>query len=60
GAPQPDAWHMGAVPAELASAYAAAALATGAAFWLALGPLLGWFGERFAKAETTSLKGAPA
>ena len=60
GAPHPTAWHDSAVPAELASAYAAAALATGAAFWLTLGPLLGWLGERFARAEATTLKGAHA
>ena len=60
GAPQLAAEHGGAVPAELASAYAAAALAVGAAFWLVMGPLLGWINQRFAAAEAESLKGAHA
>ena len=60
GAPQLAAEHGSAVPAELASAYAAAALAGGAAFWLVMGPLLGWINQRFAAAEAESLKGAHA
>ena len=60
GAPQLAAEHGSAVPAELASAYAAAALAVGAAFWLVMGPLLGWINQRFAAAEAESLNGAHA
>lgn len=60
GAPQLAAEQASAVPAGLASAFAAASLAVGAAFWLTMGLLLGWLGERFARAETRSLKGAHA
>ena len=60
GAPQLAAEHGSAGPAELASAYAAAALAVGAAFWLVMGPLLGWINQRFAAAEAESLNGAHA
>jgi cobalt transporter subunit CbtA len=38
-----------AVPAHLATSFAANALATGALFWLIVGPLLGWLNERFAR-----------
>lgn len=56
GAPQLAVEHGSALPAELASAYAAAALAVGAAFWLVMGPLLGALNQRFARA----IKGAHA
>lgn len=50
GAPSvPDA--ASAVPAQLANAYAANALATGAVFWLLLGPALAWALARFAPAS---------
>jgi cobalt transporter subunit CbtA len=39
-----------AVPAHLATSFAANALATGALFWLIAGPLFGWLNERFARA----------
>jgi len=58
GAPQLVAEHGSAVPAELASAFAAATLAVGASLWLGMGPLLGWLNQRFAEAK--SLKGAHA
>lgn len=38
-----------AVPAHLATSFAANSLATGALFWLIAGPLLGWLNERFAR-----------
>lgn len=60
GAPQLAAEHGGAVPAELASTYAAAALAVGAAFWLSMGPLLGWLNQRLAAADAKAMKGAHA
>jgi cobalt transporter subunit CbtA len=49
GAPNFAGEHASAVPAKLAAEFAANALATGAAFWLALGPLLGFFTERAAR-----------
>lgn len=60
GAPQLTGEHASAVPAHLATQFAAAALATGALFWLTVGPLLGWLSERFARREATALKGAHA
>ncbi|RYE87129.1 MAG: cobalt transporter [Hyphomicrobiales bacterium] len=60
GAPQLAGDHASAVPAHLATAFAAAALAAGALFWLTVGPLLGWLNERFARREATALKGATA
>jgi cobalt transporter subunit CbtA len=54
GAPQLAGEHDSGVPAYLATAFAASTLFTGAAFWLALGPLLGWVNERLARrAEQT-------
>lgn len=50
GAPQVLGDEASSVPAHLATAFAASTLFTGAAFWLALGPLYGWFNERFARA----------
>lgn len=49
GAPQLIGEYESAVPPHLATEFAANALATGAAFWLALGPLLGLFTERAAR-----------
>lgn len=60
GAPQLAAESAGAVPATLATQFAAAALGTGAVFWLSVGPLLGWLNETFARTETTAIKGALA
>jgi cobalt transporter subunit CbtA len=48
-----------AVPAHLATAFAAKSLGTGALFWLTLGPLFGWLNERFALSATAA-KGAHA
>jgi cobalt transporter subunit CbtA len=50
GAPQLVGEHTSAVPAHLATAFAANTLFVGAAFWLALGPLYGYFVERFSRA----------
>ncbi len=47
GAPEGHT-HAGAVPAELAGQFAAASLATAAAFWMVLGGLTGFFLRRFA------------
>lgn len=60
GAPQLVGEHESAVPAHLATEFAAATLATGALFWLTVGPLLGWLNERFAKSPAFALKGAHA
>jgi cobalt transporter subunit CbtA len=59
GAPQLTGDHASAVPAHLATEFAAASLAAGALFWLTVGPLLGWLNERFAR-QTAALKGAHA
>ena len=60
GAPQPAGEDTSVVPAHLATAFAAAALATGALFWLTVGPLLGWLSERFDHRQAVALKGAHA
>ena len=60
GAPQLTGDHASAVPAYLATEFAAAALAAGALFWLTVGPLLGYLTELFARRETTQLKAATA
>ncbi|MHB1104639.1 MAG: CbtA family protein [Devosia sp.] len=60
GAPQLAAGQPGVVPAGLASAFAAASLAVGAAFWLTMGPLLGWLDQRFARHDAPSARGSPA
>ena len=52
GAPQLAGEHTSGVPAHLATAFAANTLFVGAAFWLALGPLYGYFVERFAEARS--------
>jgi cobalt transporter subunit CbtA len=49
-----------AVPAHLATAFAASAFAASALFWLTVGPLLGWFSERFARTAATRPAGAHA
>jgi len=55
GAPaQPD--EASAVPAHLATSFAAAALGTGAIFWLIAGPLLGYLNERFARTEASQTR----
>ena len=60
GAPQFSGDHASAVPAHLATEFAAAALAAGALFWLTVGPLLGYLAELFARREATALNGAHA
>ena len=60
GAPQLAGDHASAVPANLATAFAAATLATGALFWLVVGPLFGWLNERLARSSAFALKGAHA
>jgi cobalt transporter subunit CbtA len=60
GAPQITGEHTSAVPAHLATAFAANSLATGALFWLIAGPLLGWLNERFARSPAFALEGAHA
>ncbi len=60
GAPQLAGEHASGVPAHLATEFAASSLATGALFWLLVGPLLGWLNERFARAPALALKGAHA
>jgi cobalt transporter subunit CbtA len=51
GAPQPVGEPASAVPAHLATAFAASSLVVGAVFWMVLGPLYGWLAERFARAD---------
>ncbi|MEQ1902479.1 MAG: CbtA family protein [Devosia sp.] len=51
GAPELVGEHESSVPAHLATSFAASTLATGAAFWLTLGPLYGWLNERSARAN---------
>jgi cobalt transporter subunit CbtA len=58
GAPQLAGEHESGVPAHLATAFAASTLFTGAAFWVLLGPLYGYFVERFAR--TTATVAVPA
>ena len=58
GAPQLVGEPASGVPAHLATAFAANTLFTGAAFWLLLGPLYGFFVERFAR--TTATAAVPA
>ncbi len=60
GAPQLPDEPASAVPAHLATAFAANTLATGALFWLIVGPLLGWLNDRFAKPEALAFQGARA
>lgn len=60
GAPQLVGEHASAVPASLATQFAAATLATGALFWLIVGPLFGWLNELLARSSAFALKGAHA
>jgi cobalt transporter subunit CbtA len=60
GAPQLAGEHESAVPAHLATAFAAATLTASAAFWLILGPLLGYLSERFARVSATAPREAHA
>ena len=60
GAPQLAGEHASAVPANLATSFAAATLATGALFWLTVGPLFGWLNARLARSPVFALKGAHA
>lgn len=54
GAPQLAGDHASSVPAHLATTFAANTLFVGAAFWLTLGPLYGYFVERFARSTSTA------
>lgn len=60
GAPQLEGEHASAVPAHLATEFAANSLFAGAVFWLIAGPFLGWLNERFARSPAFALKGAHA
>lgn len=60
GAPQIAGDHATAVPAHLATEFAAVALAAGAVFWLLCGPLLGYFSELLMRHEATTLQGVRA
>jgi cobalt transporter subunit CbtA len=60
GAPGLVAEQEGAVPARLATEFAASTLTVGAVFWLTVGPLLGWFSTRFATSNSPAFKGAHA
>jgi cobalt transporter subunit CbtA len=59
GAPVAPEEH-GAVPAHLATTFAAAAFAASALFWLTVGPLLGYFNERLARVPATTTQGVHA
>ncbi len=60
GAPQLVGEHESAVPAHLATEFAAKTLGAGAVFWFVVGPLLGYLNERFARARLFAAKGAHA
>ena len=60
GAPQLFAEQASAIPAQLATQFAANSLFTGAVFWLLAGPLLGWLNEGLARVPAFALKGAHA
>jgi cobalt transporter subunit CbtA len=49
-----------AVPAHLATAFAAKSLGAGAVFWLVAGPMFGWLSGCFARLPAFALKGAHA
>lgn len=49
-----------AVPAHLATEFAAKSLGAGAVFWFVVGPLFGWLNERFARMPAFALKEATA
>lgn len=59
GAPAAPEEH-GTLPAHLATTFAASAFAASALFWLTVGPLLGYFNERFARVAVTATQGAHA
>ena len=55
GAPRLTGAHESGVPAHLATEFAASTLFVGAAFWLSVGPLLGWLNERFARSANQAV-----
>ena len=59
GAPAAPEEH-GAVPAHLATAFAANGIGAAALFWLTVGPLLGWLNERFAGVTIAAQRAATA
>lgn len=59
GAPVPPE-EASAVPAHLATAFAASALTASAVFWLLAGPLIGYFNALLLKAEATPNRSATA
>ncbi|HTM76916.1 MAG TPA: CbtA family protein, partial [Devosia sp.] len=56
--PQPE--EASAVPAHLATAFAASALTVSAVFWLLVGPLIGYFNAYLARAEAPATRSVPA
>ena len=56
--PQPE--EASAVPAHLATAFAASALTVSAVFWLLVGPLIGFFNEMLSRAEAPTARSVPA
>ena len=56
--PQPE--EASAVPAHLATSFAASALTTSAVFWLLVGPLIGFFNEILSRAEAPAARSIPA
>ena len=59
GAPaQPE--EASAVPAHLATAFAASALTVSAVFWLLVGPLIGFFNELLSRADAPAARSVPA
>ncbi|MDB5589125.1 MAG: CbtA [Devosia sp.] len=56
--PQPE--EASAVPAHLATSFAASALTVSAVFWLLVGPLIGFFNELLSRAEAPAARSVPA
>jgi cobalt transporter subunit CbtA len=56
--PQPE--EASAVPAHLATAFAASALTVSAVFWLLVGPLIGFFNELLSRAEAPAARSVAA
>jgi cobalt transporter subunit CbtA len=56
--PQPE--EASAVPAHLATAFAASALTVSAVFWLLVGPLIGFFNELLSRAEAPAARSVHA
>ncbi|HTN60050.1 MAG TPA: CbtA family protein [Devosia sp.] len=56
--PQPE--EASAVPAHLATAFAASALTVSAVFWLLVGPLIGYFNAMLSRAEAPAARSVPA